>query len=178
MNIKRVVIDVFSVGVVVGYLELNYLHLVSQQPEIGQLMSLLLILPMLSVLARIIDKMNHKVLSQPVMMKLESKRYELTWRETSPVVRISDVPLIELIGNKPEHLQETLRTMLVEASRDLPRFTPSPLVIINSMLKLSSLEKEKLNQIVEGIGVLKVVIVESSKQAQDARMNITLPNLF
>ncbi|HIF9065348.1 TPA: hypothetical protein ACX6MF_001791 [Photobacterium damselae] len=182
MSIKRVITDVLSVGVVISYLELKHIHYFSEQSEInnsiGSVLILLLILPVISLTIRVIDKVNEKANSNPVMIRLESNRYDLTWGLHESQTVTSVVPLKELIGNNPEILRETLRNMLFEASKNLPRLTPAPLIIVNSMVDLTKTEKEKLHHIVDEIGGVKVIVAVGNQQTKEALMSATLPNLI
>lgn len=112
------------------------------------------------------------------MIRLESNRYDLTWGLHESQTVTSVVPLKELIGNNPEILRETLRNMLVEASKNLPRLTPAPLIIVNSMVDLTKTEKEKLHHIVDEIGGVKVIVAVGNQQTKEALMSATLPNLI
>ncbi|EGR0592895.1 hypothetical protein D6V15_15350 [Vibrio cholerae] len=178
MNHKRLTVDLLSIFVVLVYMDSKHFHYILEPNSAYILLTPALVLPFISVFSRLIDIAHKKIRSNPVTINLKSNQYELNWGVDNTVIENVSISLKEAIGNHPKNLHETLRTMLVEASKKKPKLSLAPLVIVNIQIDLTELEKERLHQIVKETGASAVVLVDNENQIEDAQMSAKLPNLI
>lgn len=120
MNTKRLTVDVLSIFVVFIYMDNKHFHYILEPNSADILITPALVLPFISVFSRLIDIAHKKIRSNPVTINLKSNQYELNWGVDNTVIENVSISLKEAIGNHPKNLHETLRTMLVEASKKSP----------------------------------------------------------
>ncbi|CAK2518979.1 conserved hypothetical protein [Vibrio crassostreae] len=161
------------------FLEIHYLHLMTDQPELynnlKSLVAAVLIIPFISIACRIDLLVNKKVLANPAVIHLTTQQCELIW-QGKEVSKITTIPVKQLLLDHPDSFAEMVGSMLREAKQ--PELTLKPLLIVHSMLELTKLEVKELERLLMGIGAAKVVVVDEPEQIETAIKATILPDLF
>ena len=176
---KRTINDAMSIVCIFLFLEIHYLHFMTDQPELydnlKSLVAMVLVIPLISIACRIDLLANKKVLANPAVIHLTTRQCELIW-QGNKLSKISPIPVKQLLLDNPDSFAELVGSMLREAKQ--PGLTLMPLLIVHSMLELTKLEEEELERLLMGIGAAKVVVVDEPEQIETARKATILPDLF
>ncbi|MEZ8945298.1 hypothetical protein AB6E30_14725 [Vibrio sp. 10N.247.311.12] len=176
---KRTINDAMSIVCIFLFLEIHYLHLIIEQPELynnlKSLVAMVLVIPLISIACRIDLLVNKKVLANPAVIHLTTRQCELIW-QGNKLSKISPIPVKQLLLDNPDSFAELVGSMLREAKQ--PGLTLMPLLIVHSMLELTKLEEEELERLLMGIGAAKVVVVDEPEQIETAIKATILPDLF
>jgi len=176
---KRTINDAMSIVCIFLFLEIHYLHLIIEQPELYNnlrgLVAMGLVIPLFSILWRIELIVNKKVLANPAVIHLTTQQCKLIW-QGKELGKGSTIPVKQLLLDNPYSFAQLVGSMLREAKQH--KLTLKPLLIVHSMLELTKLEEEELERLLMSIGAAKVVVVDDPEQIEPARKATILPDLF
>nr|WP_258718579.1 hypothetical protein [Vibrio alginolyticus] len=169
-----------SILIVLTYIELKYTHFFIEQTQLtdsmGSLCIIALIVPILSILFRITDRLNKIVRNDPFIMYIYESKILMKWKGQENGIALDDT-VLDLLHNDRHALEKLIQKGIAETAKELPKFLPSPLVVVITELKFSNLEREALGGAICNAGAIEMTFSESNDSrdielaAKNAKIN-------
>ncbi|HBC3404738.1 TPA: hypothetical protein KDY05_002013 [Vibrio parahaemolyticus] len=180
MKINRTFLDAMSILIVLTYIELKHTHFFIEQTELtdsmGSLCIIALIVPVLSILFRITDRLNKIIRNDPFIMYINESKILMKWKGQENGIALDDT-VLDLLHNDRHALEKLIQKGIADTAKKLPKLLPSPLVVVVTELKFSNLEREALGGAICNAGAIEMTFSESNDSrdielaAKNAKIN-------
>lgn len=181
---KRFITDTMGLLCVVTYIELKYLHMFIEQSNVtdslGTLLIPCLMLPIISIAARVIDRSNARVKRNAVVLTVKDKEILINWNNIRNQRQLEQTSK-SLIQEESKILTIALQTLFAETAKLLSaRIKLKPLVVVIDKVGLTTLEQKSLKEILIKSGALEVSFSDglSNESVQDAINTTQLKNII